>query len=174
MVVATLRLFYYLGCNFLNLNDNPTYHTSASDLKSSKIGSVLSRAGPAIERQRQNIVRRVLCPMPKIGYHSFSPSQLPNFPTSHLPGLSRTPQPNTRRQRTEVRRQIFRIQIVLLNAPCPMPIISYHRFSPSQFPIFSPSQLLNFPSSHLPIFLRCPATRNAQLATRNANRVILP
>ena len=31
------------------------------------------------------------------------------------------PQPNIRSQRTEVRRQISRLQIVLLNAPCPMP-----------------------------------------------------
>ena len=33
---------------------------------------------------------------------------------------TRNPQPNIRSQRTEVRRQIFRLQIVLLNAPCSM------------------------------------------------------
>jgi len=35
----------------------------------------------------QRAMPYALCPMPRNTYHSFSPSQLPSFPASHLPSF---------------------------------------------------------------------------------------
>ena len=66
--------------------------------------------------------------------------------------------PEDREQKSEVREQKsedrysgFKSSYSARHALCPKPIISYHSFSPSH--------LLSFSASQLPIFLACPAPR---------------